>query len=331
MQEGVRFRLIAAQDGGDEFLVLDVEELHAGKIRVHGQGLLERAFRQGRSDSLSGLPCLTGMQKPNRPETASRRIPLPRIVFLSARNRLVFWAVALAIALWGCRDPASPGASPDFEGIWLGVLAVGSEAPLRLVFNLGRETDQGSDAGLTGSLDSPDQGNLGIPLTAVTVEKGRLEIRQDDIGFGFSGTAARDGNSIQGTFRQGGESLPLTLLRQAEPVDYRRSQDPAAPYPYRSEEVFIPNPKSGITLAGTLAWPEGPGPFPTVLLIPGSGPMNRNEEVANHRPFLVLADALARAGIASLRVDKRGVGLSTGEYAEATSMDFAEDAFPQNR
>jgi alpha/beta superfamily hydrolase len=59
--------------------------------------------------------------------------------------------------------------------------------------------------------------------------------------------------------------------------------------------------------------------------------MNRNEEVANHRPFLVLADALARAGIASLRVDKRGVGLSTGEYAEATSMDFAEDAFPQNR
>ena len=61
-------------------------------------------------------------------------------------------------------------------------------------------------------------------------------------------------------------------------------------------------------------------------MVSGSGAQNRNEEVFGHKPFLVLADYLAKHGIASLRYDDRGVGKSTGNAAACTSEDFAEDA-----
>jgi pimeloyl-ACP methyl ester carboxylesterase len=118
----------------------------------------------------------------------------------------------------------------------------------------------------------------------------------------------------------------LVLEKQPGPLDYRRPQDPVKPYPYNCVDVTFANSDAGITLAGTLTWPQGAGPFRTVVLIAGSGPQNRNEELMNHRPFLVLSDALTRAGIATLRYDKRGVGQSGGDYAGATSPDFAADA-----
>src|SRR6185369_6493755 len=57
----------------------------------------------------------------------------------------------------------------------------------------------------------------------------------------------------------------------------------------------------------------------------GSGAQNRNEELMGHKPFLLLADYLARQGIAALRVDDRGVGGSTGNILESTSDNFAAD------
>jgi pimeloyl-ACP methyl ester carboxylesterase len=91
------------------------------------------------------------------------------------------------------------------------------------------------------------------------------------------------------------------------------------------EEVQIPS-VDGVTLAGTLTRPEGEGPFPAVVLVTGSGPQDRDEALLGHRPFAVLADHLTRAGIAVLRTDDRGVGESTGDFASATTPDFADDA-----
>jgi uncharacterized protein len=90
--------------------------------------------------------------------------------------------------------------------------------------------------------------------------------------------------------------------------------------------VTFPSPGTGVTLAGTLTLPKGDGPFPAVLLIAGSGPQDRDETIANHRPFLLLADTLTRKGVATLRYDKRGVGQSTGNLDAATTMDLAVDA-----
>jgi pimeloyl-ACP methyl ester carboxylesterase len=86
----------------------------------------------------------------------------------------------------------------------------------------------------------------------------------------------------------------------------------------------------GHTLAGTITLPDseafGDGPYPGVVLISGSGPQNRDSELMGHRPFLVLADRLTRAGIAVLRYDDRGFGESTGDFASGTIPRFARDA-----
>ena len=220
----------------------------------------------------------------------------------------------------GARETRDAEAEADIAGTWLGTLAV-PPVPIRLVLNLMR-----SAAGSwSGSADSPDQGAFGIPITSIDVMGKRVLIRLDSIDLGISAELSSDGQTLSGTLQQGGASLPLSLVRQAAPLDYRRPQDPMPPFPYDALEVSFPSADPGVTLAGTLLSPRGSGPFPTVVLITGSGAQNRNEELLNHRPFLVLADALARANVAVLRYDDRGVGSSTGDFASATSLDFAQD------
>ncbi len=90
-----------------------------------------------------------------------------------------------------------------------------------------------------------------------------------------------------------------------------RPQDPKPPYLYVAEDVSYEN--KGIHLAGTLTLPRGQGPFPAAVMITGSGPQDRDETILGHKPFWIIADYLARRGIAVLRVDDRGVGKSSGD------------------
>ena len=124
---------------------------------------------------------------------------------------------------------------------------------------------------------------------------------------------------------QSGLTLPLELTRVDGEVALSRPQEPKPPYPYRVEEVTFENTKAGLTLAGTLTLPEKGDHYPVVVLISGSGPQNRDEEMLGHKPFLVLADYLTRQGIGVLRFDDRGVGQSTGNFETATTLDFADD------
>jgi len=107
-----------------------------------------------------------------------------------------------------------------------------------------------------------------------------------------------------------------------------RPQDPVAPLPYREEMVMV-SVKQGVTLAGTLAIPGGDkqaAGWPAVVLVSGSGPQNRDKQRMGQRPQLVLADRLARAGIAVLRYDERGMGLGTADFGTATTGDFSVGA-----
>jgi len=209
----------------------------------------------------------------------------------------------------------------DVSGTWLGTLQL-EGASLRIVFNIARSTE----GGFTGTADSPDQGGFGIPLTRVEVVANRVTLRIASIDLVFSGELSADGLSISGSLVQGGDAYALVLKKQPGPLDYRRPQDPIAPFPYKSADVTFPSDDPSVSLAGTLVWPKGAGPFTAVVLISGSGPQNRNEELLNHRPFLVLADALARENVAVLRYDDRGVGGSSGAFGAATTEDFARDA-----
>ncbi len=217
---------------------------------------------------------------------------------------------------------ASYASPEDPTGDWTGTLTIPNGGKLRLVLTLSR----GSDGELRAELESPNQApGQKIPINDVGIEDGRLTFTSKAIGASYRGVW-RD-NMWDGTFIQG-MPFELDLKRGGiDPASLRRPQDPEKPYPYREEEVrFTNDDAEGVTLAGTLTLPQGDGPFPAAILISGSGPQDRNEELMNHRPFLVLADYLTRRGIAVLRYDDRGFAESTGSAEGATSADFATDA-----
>lgn len=173
------------------------------------------------------------------------------------------------------------------------------------------------------TLDSPAQGATGIPATIDLLTKDSIKIKIESIGASY---AARyvDGH-LEGTFTQAGIKFPLNM-KETAPDGPKRPQTPKGPFPYTTEEVTFVNAKAGATLAGTLTVPKG-GAKRVMIMVTGSGPENRDEEVAYHKPFAVIADRLARAGIATLRYDDRGVGQSVGgETKHTTSEDVAEDA-----
>ncbi len=182
------------------------------------------------------------------------------------------------------------------------------------------------------TLESPDQGRFALPADQVAADADHLDFTIAKIGGRFAGTWNAQKNGWAGTWTQG-SVLPLVLSRTAAgasaPTPTRRPQEAAidaGPRPYRQEPVHFANAAAGITLGGTLSLPEGAGPFPAVILIGGSGPGTRDEEILRHKIFLVLADALNRRGVAVLRYDKRGVGESTGDFATANLSAFAADA-----
>jgi fermentation-respiration switch protein FrsA (DUF1100 family) len=210
----------------------------------------------------------------------------------------------------------------DITGTWLGTLNAGT-VRLRIAFHI-----TATPKGYSATMDSLDQGAKGLPVASVTCEGAKLMMTMPTLGAKFEGTVAEGAASTHGTFLQGGVALPLTLrrLKDGTPLEPLRPQEPKPPYPYTMEDVTYENKAAGFALAGTLTIPRGRGPFPAALLVTGSGPQNRNEEIMGHKPFLVLSDYLTRRGIVVLRTDDRGIGRSGGQFGTATTADFATDA-----
>ena len=207
------------------------------------------------------------------------------------------------------------------EGSWQGTLEAG-EAKLRLVL----EITKSPNGTLTGNLDSLDQGAMDIPINSIVLKDGNLRLEINAIGGVYEGALDKEGATIVGHWEQGGVKLPLTFKRSSGALSApNRPQEPKKPYPYDEQEVSYDNKKAGLRLDGTLTLPRTKGLHPAVLLITGSGAQDRNETVAGHRPFLVLADYLTRHGIAVLRVDDRGLKGSPEDFYKATDEDFASD------
>jgi hypothetical protein len=205
--------------------------------------------------------------------------------------------------------------------VWEGALELPNSLKLRIVFRIRTEPDDT----LRAVMDSPDQGASDIKVDTVEKRDRQLKFTVDLVQGAYTGKLNEAGTEAVGEWKQAGAALPLTLKKVAKPTELKRPQEPKTPFPYEVQEVRYDNPAAKISLAGTLTTPKGTGPFPAALLITGSGPQDRDESLLGHKPFLVLADALTRQGIAVLRVDDRGVNGSTGKFSEATSEDFASD------
>lgn len=197
------------------------------------------------------------------------------------------------------------------EGTWNGELNVmGNKVPL--VFNF-------STNGCT--IDSPSQGVNGIQAEKTVKDDGTISVKVGMIGATFEGKMT-DGE-IKGTYVQNGFPLPLTL--KPGKLVVKRPQTPVPPFPYKEESVSFTNAQ--YTFNGTLTLPENYSKnTPVVLMVTGSGQQNRDEELFIHKPFAVIADALARQGIASLRYDDRGWGDKSVNFADFTTDDFRQDA-----
>ncbi len=206
----------------------------------------------------------------------------------------------------------------QIEGYWSGKLNLGP-TELELGFDI-----KAVENGFSSTLDVPAQGANDLPVDETTFHDNRLEMTMSAMGASYSGELK--GNSIEGAFTQRGMTFPLNLEKSEKEAQQVRPQDPHPPFDYRIEEVTFSNEKEGNTLTGTLTIPAGEGPFPALVLVSGSGQQNRDEELMNHRPFWVIADYLSRRGVAVLRYDDRGMGGSTGEVLNATSLDFSYDA-----
>lgn len=206
----------------------------------------------------------------------------------------------------------------DITGQWNGVLKV-QGIQLRLIFNITKTNN-----GFSSTMDSPDQGAKGIPVTNTTFDNSKIKFEVSTARIEYNGELKE--NKFVGVFKQGGQEFPMNLSRKTiEKEVANRPQEPTKPYPYYSEDVTFKNTKDDILLSGTLTLPEKEGTYPAVILITGSGPQNRDEELVEHKPFLVISDYLTKNGIAVLRYDDRGVGQSKGDFKKATSADFATD------
>lgn len=230
----------------------------------------------------------------------------------------VLLSLALLSAQW------LMGQVGGIQGAWEGSI----KTPTGMALRLRVHVSANPDGTLTGALDSVDQGAFGIPMDSVTFADGVLRWSIKRLMASYEGRMAVDGSGVAGTFQQGAASMELALKRM-DPSAAKapaRPQEPKGPLPYGAAEVSFASKAAGVRLAGTVTFPKADGPHPAVVLVSGSGPQDRDEAIMGHKPFLVLADALTRAGFVVLRYDDRGVGKSTGDFAAATSVDFSDDA-----
>ncbi|WP_300978632.1 alpha/beta hydrolase [Flavobacterium sp.] len=209
----------------------------------------------------------------------------------------------------------------EITGSWQGELDVqGMKLPL--VFHIKKDGEK-----LISTLDSPKQGATNIPVNTTSYTADQLTLELPALGISYSGKVTNE--SINGTFKQGGMELPLILSKSKGDElapKLNRPQTPKAPFTYKTEEVTFVNSSDKNTLAGTLSEPNNFNKKqPILIMITGSGKQNRDEELFGHKPFAVIADDFAKKGIATLRLDDRGIGGSSKGSNEDTSFNFATD------
>lgn len=221
----------------------------------------------------------------------------------------IFTILALSSGIIACNGSKQSTIPEALKGTWSGEI---EGLGLALVLHLEDSC----------KMDSPDQGAYGLPATLTLSGEDAIKVKFQGIPGSIKGKL--DGDSLICTFSQMGLKKRLALGRG--PLVRNRPQTPEPPFPYSTEDVDFKH--DGVNLTGTLASPELclPEEMTAVVLVSGSGQQNRDEELMAHRPFAVLADALARGGVASLRYDDRGCGGSGGVFEEATTLDFADDA-----
>ena len=207
------------------------------------------------------------------------------------------------------QDVATAPADSGFAGDWAGVLDAGVRT-----LNLELEIDlEGADPSLI--LISVDQGGARVPMEIVRFDGATVHFSTPGMALQYDGVL-EDG-VITGTFNQGGLSAPLVFERHSE------NRDEASAAQVQGEGDIVEVALEEGRLEGVITRPDAPRAG--LVLISGSGPQDRDGNIAGHPVYAAIADALAEAGLASLRYDDRGVGGSQAP-APLSPAELADDA-----
>ncbi len=209
----------------------------------------------------------------------------------------------------------------NLPGSWEGELNTMGQK-LRIWFHFVALSDSDS---LKITMESPDQGASDIPVTDYQIEGKELWLEVASISGIFEGKFNDSFDLVEGKWKQGFMSFKLDLHKSLTSLSISRPQEPQPPFPYEELFLKIPHQEAGIELGATLTRVSDHQNAPTVILVSGSGPQNRNSEILGHKPFWVMADFFSRNGVNVLRYDDRGVAESSGKFSTATTFDLASD------
>lgn len=218
-------------------------------------------------------------------------------------------------------DPALSGKSlagalKTHHGKWLGDMKLQDGRVLKI----GAELFTRADGSQWASFASPDQAAYDMPVKKIVQSPGIVEL---DLGMAtLKMTWSQD--HFDGAYAQNGPPIHFKMPKVREFPRRVRPQTPNRPSPYIDRELALPS-AGGVMLGATLSIPRLVRKPTAVVLVAGSGPIARDGGVAGHQAFLVIADYLARQGVAVLRYDKRGVGRSTGDYEQHTIVQLEDD------
>lgn len=243
-----------------------------------------------------------------------------KIMKTLTRNRIttvLFFLMLLVINMqWAeCK-------TPSVNGIWVGSVGLGHSSKITIAFELNTE----NSVNISGYFDVIEQRLFNMEVKRSYRSGDSLHIAVPSLRVTFRGVVTD--STLTGLFTQGSLKPWNIILYKCDSLPVakpRRTQEPLRPLPYYEEDVYIENPGAGVTLAGTFTRPSAGGLYPAVILIPGSGPNDRDADVFGHKVQFVLSDLLTRAGYAVLRTDDRGVAESTGRFSTATVKDLASD------
>ncbi|MEP6628104.1 MAG: alpha/beta fold hydrolase [Ginsengibacter sp.] len=216
----------------------------------------------------------------------------------------------------------------SITGSWNGTLHVQSNN-FPIVFHIGKD----SDGKLIATFDSPSQNAFDLAVSEVFTKEDSITLMMAILNGKYAGVLSPDKKTINGTWFQGSAAFPLNMMKTSDTATVKqqlRPQTPKPPFSYQTKDVEYWNADKSIRYGATLTSPakEIDAPkkgFPAVILITGSGQQDRDETMLGHKPFAVIAGNLTKKGFAVLRVDDRGMGKTTGDFSQATSLDFAKD------
>ncbi|MBK6292130.1 MAG: alpha/beta hydrolase [Ignavibacteria bacterium] len=232
-------------------------------------------------------------------------------VFLAAVFSLLCWLNIAAQT-----DPATmlPTVDSVLSGAWSGDVTTVSGLRNRVIIHISAYVNGPCDA----TWDNPNSGYFGNQFSSVSCSDGKLLFTSVNDDLVFEGQASAQPPTITGVWKQRKTNSPVVLKKI---IIQERTQEPGQAPPYITSEIRFPNRPAGIMLAGELTFPDTLGRYPLVILAGDRGQTDRNARGSSgHAPYLVLASLFAQKNIATLRIDDRGVGQSTGT-GDITSID----------